>query len=89
MSRFEWGLVTDIHRPTSRPDRHPRQESPYDRLEVDDDVLTFSPRRSPRTSRARRGPVRILAYASLYGPASPSADLAEEVLMTSYQTRHT
>src|SRR3712207_8123760 len=51
-----------------------------DRLEVDDEVLTFIASKVSTNIRELEGAlVRILAYASLYG-RQLSVDLAEEVL---------
>src|SRR5215216_1329755 len=81
VSRFEWGLVTDIQ----PPDLETRIEilhkkAMMDQLEVDDDVLTFIASKVSTNIRELEGAlVRILAYASLYG-RTVSVALAEEVL---------
>src|ERR671913_261372 len=81
VSRFEWGLVTDIQPPDLETRiAILRKKALMDRLEVDDDVLTFIASKVSTNIRELEGAlVRILAYASLYG-RQLSADLAEEVL---------
>jgi chromosomal replication initiator protein len=81
VSRFEWGLVTDIQPPDLETRiAILRKKALMDHLEVDDDVLTFIASKVSTNIRELEGAlVRILAYASLYG-RQVSADLAEEVL---------
>ena len=81
VSRFEWGLVTDIQPPDLETRiAILRKKALMDRLEVDDDVLTFIASKVSTNIRELEGAlVRILAYASLYG-RRVTADLAEEVL---------
>jgi len=81
VSRFEWGLVTDI-KPPDLETRIAilRKKAAMDKLEVDDDVLTFIASKVSTNIRELEGAlVRILAYASLYGREVTVA-LAEEVL---------
>lgn len=81
VSRFEWGLITDI----TPPDLETRiailrKKAILDKLEVDDEVLTFIASKVSTNIRELEGAlVRILAYASLYG-RQVSVALAEEVL---------
>src|SRR5215204_5806253 len=81
ISRFEWGLVTDIQPPDLETRiAILRKKAIMDRLEVDDEVLTFIASKVSTNIRELEGAlVRILAYASLYG-RQLSVDLAEEVL---------
>ncbi|WP_273844862.1 chromosomal replication initiator protein DnaA [Rubrobacter calidifluminis] len=81
VSRFEWGLVTDI-KPPDLETRIAilRKKAAMDKLEVDDDVLTFIASKVSTNIRELEGAlVRILAYSSLYGREVTVA-LAEEVL---------
>lgn len=80
-SRFEWGLVTDIQPPDLETRiAILRKKALMDRLEVDDEVLTFVASKVSTNIRELEGAlVRILAYASLYG-RTLSVPLAEEVL---------
>lgn len=81
VSRFEWGLIADI----SPPDLETRiailrKKAILDKLEVDDEVLTFIASKVLTNIRELEGAlVRILAYASLYSRQVTVA-LAEEVL---------
>lgn len=81
VSRFEWGLIADI----SPPDLETRiailrKKAILDKLQVDDEVLTFIASKVLTNIRELEGAlVRILAYASLYGRQVTVA-LAEEVL---------
>ncbi len=81
VSRFEWGLITDI----TPPDLETRiailrKKAMMDKLEVDDEVLTFIASKVETNIRELEGAlIRILAYASLYG-RQVSVALAEEVL---------
>ncbi|MDQ3912035.1 MAG: chromosomal replication initiator protein DnaA [Actinomycetota bacterium] len=81
VSRFEWGLVTDIQPPDLETRiAILRKKAIMDKLEVDDDVLTFIASKISTNIRELEGAlVRILAYASLYG-RTVSVALAEEVL---------
>ena len=81
VSRFEWGLVTDIQPPDLETRiAILRKKAAMDRLEVDDDVLTFIASQVSTNIRELEGAlVRILAYSSLYG-RELSVSLAEEVL---------
>ncbi len=81
VSRFEWGLVTDIQPPDLETRiAILRKKAIMDRLEVDDEVLTFIASKVSTNIRELEGAlVRILAYASLYG-RQVSVALAEEVL---------
>ncbi len=81
VSRFEWGLVTDIQPPDLETRiAILRKKAIADSLEVDDEVLTFIASKVSTNIRELEGAlVRILAYASLYG-RSVSVELAEEVL---------
>ena len=69
VSRFEWGLVTDIQPPDLETRiAILRKKALMDRLEVDDEVLTFIASKVSTNIRELEGAlVRILAYASLYG----------------------
>ncbi len=81
VSRFEWGLVTDIQPPDLETRiAILRKKAMMDRLQVDDDVLTFVASKVSTNIRELEGAlVRILAYSSLYGRTVTVA-LAEEVL---------
>jgi chromosomal replication initiator protein len=81
VSRFEWGLVTDIQPPDLETRiAILRKKALMDQLRVDDDVLTFIASKVSTNIRELEGAlVRILAYASLYG-RTVSVALAEEVL---------
>ena len=81
VSRFEWGLVTDIQPPDLETRiAILRKKAILDNLEVDDEVLTFIASKVSTNIRELEGAlVRILAYSSLYGRAL-SVPLAEEVL---------
>src|ERR671932_189715 len=81
VSRFEWGLVTDIQPPDLETRiAILRKKALMDQLEVDDEVLTFIASKVSTNIRELEGAlVRILAYASLYG-RTLSVDLSEEVL---------
>ncbi len=81
VSRFEWGLVTDIQPPDLETRiAILRKKALLDSLEVDDEVLTFIASKVSTNIRELEGAlVRILAYASLYG-RQLSVALAEEVL---------
>ncbi|MGB3682229.1 MAG: chromosomal replication initiator protein DnaA [Rubrobacteraceae bacterium] len=81
VSRFEWGLVTDIQPPDLETRiAILRKKAILDSLEVDDEVLTFIASKVSTNIRELEGAlVRILAYSSLYGRAL-SVPLAEEVL---------
>jgi len=81
ISRFEWGLVTDIQPPDLETRiAILRKKAIMDRLEVDGEVLTFIASKVSTNIRELEGAlVRILAYSSLYG-REISVDLAEEVL---------
>lgn len=81
VSRFEWGLVTDIQPPDLETRiAILRKKAIMDRLEVDDEVLTFIASKVSTNIRELEGAlVRILAYSSLYG-RQLSVPLAEEVL---------
>lgn len=81
VSRFEWGLVTDIQPPDLETRiAILRKKALMDNLEVDDEVLTFIASKVSTNIRELEGAlVRILAYSSLYG-RDLSAAVAEEVL---------
>jgi chromosomal replication initiator protein len=81
VSRFEWGLVTDIQPPDLETRiAILRKKALMDNLEVDDEVLTFVASKVSTNIRELEGAlVRILAYSSLYG-RQLSVPLAEEVL---------
>jgi chromosomal replication initiator protein len=81
VSRFEWGLVTDIQPPDLETRiAILRKKALMDHLQVDDEVLTFIGSKVSTNIRELEGAlVRILAYASLYG-RTVSVALAEEVL---------
>ncbi len=81
VSRFEWGLVTDIQPPDLETRiAILRKKAIMDRLEVSDDVLTFIASKVSTNIRELEGAlVRILAYSSLYG-RQLSVPVAEEVL---------
>lgn len=81
VSRFEWGLVTDIQPPDLETRiAILRKKAMMDRLEVDDEVLTFIASKVSTNIRELEGAlVRILAYASL-NRRELSVPLAEEVL---------
>ena len=82
VSRFEWGLVTDIQPPDLETRiAILRKKAMMDKLDqVDDEVLTFIASKVSTNIRELEGAlVRILAYASLYG-RTVSVALAEEVL---------
>ena len=81
VSRFEWGLVTDIQPPDLETRiAILRKKAIMDNLEVDDEVLTFIASKVSTNIRELEGAlVRILAYSSLYG-RQLSVPLAEEVL---------
>jgi chromosomal replication initiator protein len=82
VSRFEWGLVTDIQPPDLETRiAILRKKAMMDKLDqVDDAVLTFIASKVSTNIRELEGAlVRILAYASLYG-RTVSVPLAEEVL---------
>jgi chromosomal replication initiator protein len=81
VSRFEWGLVTDIQPPDLETRiAILRKKALMDHLQVDDEVLTFIASKVSTNIRELEGAlVRILAYASLYG-RTVSVALAEEVL---------
>ncbi len=81
VSRFEWGLVTDIQPPDLETRiAILRKKAILDNLEVDDEVLTFIASKVSTNIRELEGAlVRILAYSSLYG-RELSVPLAEEVL---------
>ena len=81
ISRFEWGLVTDIQPPDLETRiAILRKKAIMDNLEVDDEVLTFIASKVSTNIRELEGAlVRILAYSSLYG-REVSVPLAEEVL---------
>jgi chromosomal replication initiator protein len=81
VSRFEWGLVTDIQPPDLETRiAILRKKAIMDHLEVDDEVLTFIASQVSTNIRELEGAlVRILAYSSLYG-RQLSVPLAEEVL---------
>ncbi len=81
VSRFEWGLVTDIQPPDLETRiAILRKKAMMDRLQVDNDVLTFVASKVSTNIRELEGAlVRILAYSSLYGRTVTVA-LAEEVL---------
>jgi chromosomal replication initiator protein len=81
VSRFEWGLVTDIQPPDLETRiAILRKKAIADSLEVDDAVLTFIASKVSTNIRELEGAlVRILAYSSLYG-RNLSVELAEEVL---------
>ena len=81
ISRFEWGLVTDIQPPDLETRiAILRKKAIMDNLEVDDEVLTFVASKVSTNIRELEGAlVRILAYSSLYG-REVSVSLAEEVL---------
>src|SRR3712207_6757813 len=69
VSRFEWGLVTDIQPPDLETRiAILRKKAIMDHLEVDDEVLTFIASKVSTNIRELEGAlIRILAYASLYG----------------------
>lgn len=81
MSRFEWGLVTDIQPPDLETRiAILRKKAMMDQLKVDDEILTFIGSQVSTNIRELEGAlVRILAYSSLYG-RELSVPLAEEVL---------
>jgi chromosomal replication initiator protein len=81
VSRFEWGLVTDIQPPDLETRiAILRKKAMMDKLEVDDEVMTFIASKVSTNIRELEGTlVRILAYAALYG-REVSVHLAEEVL---------
>ncbi len=81
VSRFEWGLVTDIQPPDLETRiAILRKKALMDHLQVEDDVLTFIASKVSTNIRELEGAlVRILAYSSLYG-RTVSVALAEEVL---------
>jgi chromosomal replication initiator protein len=81
VSRFEWGLVTDIQPPDLETRiAILRKKAMMDKLEVDDEVLTFIASKVSTNIRELEGAlIRILAYSSLYG-RQVSVPLAEEVL---------
>lgn len=81
ISRFEWGLVTDIQPPDLETRiAILRKKALLDSLEVDDEVLTFVASKVSTNIRELEGAlVRILAYSSLYG-RELSVPLAEEIL---------
>ena len=81
VSRFEWGLVTDIQPPDLETRiAILRKKALMDQLQVDDEVLTFIASKVSTNIRELEGAlVRILAYSSLYG-RTVSVALAEEVL---------
>jgi chromosomal replication initiator protein len=81
VSRFEWGLVTDIQPPDLETRiAILRKKALMDHLQVDDEVLTFIASKVSTNIRELEGAlVRILAYSSLYG-RTVSVALAEEVL---------
>ncbi len=81
VSRFEWGLVTDIQPPDLETRiAILRKKALLDSLKVDDEVLTFVASKVSTNIRELEGAlVRILAYSSLYG-RELSVPLAEEVL---------
>lgn len=81
VSRFEWGLVTDIQPPDLETRiAILRKKAIMDRLQVDDEVLTFIASKVSTNIRELEGAlIRILAYSSLYG-RQLSVPLAEEVL---------
>ncbi len=81
VSRFEWGLVTDVQPPDLETRiAILRKKAMMDRLEVGDEVLTFIASKVSTNIRELEGAlIRILAYASLYG-RQVSVALAEEVL---------
>jgi chromosomal replication initiator protein len=81
VSRFEWGLVTDIQPPDLETRiAILRKKALMDQLQVDNEVLTFIASKVSTNIRELEGAlVRILAYASLYG-RTVSVALAEEVL---------
>ena len=81
VSRFEWGLVTDIQPPDLETRiAILRKKAIMDHLEVDDEVLTFIASKVSTNIRELEGAlVRILAYSSLY-ERRVSVALAEEVL---------
>lgn len=81
VSRFEWGLVTDIQPPDLETRiAILRKKAMMDNLEVDDEVLTFIASKVSTNIRELEGAlVRVLAYSSLYG-RELSVPLAEEVL---------
>ncbi|TCJ15912.1 chromosomal replication initiator protein DnaA [Rubrobacter taiwanensis] len=81
VSRFEWGLVTDIQPPDLETRiAILRKKAMMDKLEVDDEVMTFIASKVSTNIRELEGTlVRILAYAALYG-REVTVHLAEEVL---------
>jgi chromosomal replication initiator protein len=81
VSRFEWGLVTDIQPPDLETRiAILRKKAIMDKLEVDDEVLTFIASQVSTNIRELEGAlVRIVAYSSLYG-RQVNVSLAEEVL---------
>ncbi len=81
VSRFEWGLVTDIQPPDLETRiAILRKKAMMDRLQVDNDVLTFVASKVSTNIRELEGAlVRILAYSSLY-ERTVTVALAEEVL---------
>lgn len=81
VSRFEWGLVTDIQPPDLETRiAILRKKALMDRLRVDDEVLTFIASKVSTNIRELEGAlVRVLAYSSLYG-RDLTVYLAEEVL---------
>ena len=81
VSRFEWGLVTDIQPPDLETRiAILRKKAIMDHLQVDDEVLTFIASKVSTNIRELEGAlVRILAYSSLY-ERRVSVALAEEVL---------
>jgi chromosomal replication initiator protein len=81
VSRFEWGLVTDIQPPDLETRiAILRKKAMMDNLAVDDEVLTFIASKVSTNIRELEGAlVRVLAYSSLYG-RELSVPLAEEVL---------
>ena len=81
VSRFEWGLVTDIQPPDLETRiAILRKKALMDQLQVNDDVLTFIASKVSTNIRELEGAlIRILAYSSLYG-RTVSVALAEEVL---------
>ncbi len=81
VSRFEWGLVTDIQPPDLETRiAILRKKAMMDSLAVDDEVLTFIASKVSTNIRELEGAlVRVLAYSSLYG-RELSVPLAEEVL---------
>jgi chromosomal replication initiator protein len=89
-SRFEWGLIADIHAPDLETKiAILRKKAEAEQAEIPDDVMLFIATNSKSNIRELEGAlIRLVAYSSL--TAEPiTVDLARNVLRDSLNTRAT